>query len=314
MMRRRPQHRRHKQKIAVVLNTQRQAAIFPVGQRSAHRGGRIVPDAAPALPADVLVLLIESPKPNRPPTEMMENRHNRPVLVLDLCPKFGAQARRADRTRIPCVGCLFSRRFQRHIMRRCELGPSILERPLAFQSDLALGFLHQRRQRSFRVGRNGQIDFGEAVEFLIVGFGVKIAGGNTDQPSAGLDQGARAAVHLIMERVHHTPQIQGFETQNNIRVRDDRPAAVRLVEGMPRGKIHPPVYVDHRSLQRLGQLDQVIDARLRPRCAVHYDHRILRLHQEPRCLPYRARITLWRRRQRHFRYAQPGPFRNGVFL
>src|SRR5260370_35660884 len=67
MMRRRPQHRRHKHKIAVILNTHREAALLPVRQRRAQPGRRVVSNAAAALPADVLVLLVETPEPYRPP-------------------------------------------------------------------------------------------------------------------------------------------------------------------------------------------------------------------------------------------------------
>src|SRR4029077_6897850 len=143
-------------------------------QRRAHRGRRVVSNAATALPADVLVLLVESPEPYRPPIEVVENRYDRPVIVFDLRPEFGAYARRADGTGVPRDRRLASRRLQRRIVCRRQLGPAILERPLALRRDLSLGFLDQRGQRRLRVGRYRQIHFGEAVEFLVVGFGVKI--------------------------------------------------------------------------------------------------------------------------------------------
>ena len=103
MMRRCPQHCRSEEQVAVILNADGQAAILFICERSAHRCGGVVSDAAATLIADVLILLFKRPQPQRPPAEVPENRHQRPILVLDLRPQLGAQAAGADGACVPGV-------------------------------------------------------------------------------------------------------------------------------------------------------------------------------------------------------------------
>src|SRR6266436_6046804 len=52
--------------IAVGLNVDRQAAVFAVGERGAHRGRRAVAHGSRSLPADVLMMFVEVPQPAGP--------------------------------------------------------------------------------------------------------------------------------------------------------------------------------------------------------------------------------------------------------
>ena len=62
VMRRGPQNSGGIHQIAVILDIHREAAVFPVGERRAHRGGRAVTDAVAAGAADVLIVLVEIPQ------------------------------------------------------------------------------------------------------------------------------------------------------------------------------------------------------------------------------------------------------------
>ncbi len=132
--------------------------------------------------------------------------------------------------------------------------------------------------------------------------------------ASGFDQRTRTAVHLIVIRVHRAPEIRSLQSQYHVRVGHHGVASRGLVQRMARGEIHPVVHVDHRSLQRFGQLDEPIDSGLRARVAAHHDHRIFRLRQHPRRFRHRAGFAHRRRGQSQFRNAQPGVCADRVFL
>ncbi len=69
VMRRRPQHARRVVQVAVALNIHRQAAMLAIRQRRAHRRRRAVADAVSAVSAEVLIVLLEIPHPQRPTAE-----------------------------------------------------------------------------------------------------------------------------------------------------------------------------------------------------------------------------------------------------
>ena len=63
VMRGGPQDSRRIHQVAVALDVDREPAMLAIGQRRAHRGRRAVADAVPALPADVVIVLVEIPQP-----------------------------------------------------------------------------------------------------------------------------------------------------------------------------------------------------------------------------------------------------------
>ena len=71
VMCRRPQDSGSIQQIAIVLNTYRQAAVLPVRKGRAHGGGCVVADATATLAANILVMLIKGPQPQRPKTKCL---------------------------------------------------------------------------------------------------------------------------------------------------------------------------------------------------------------------------------------------------
>ena len=108
--------------------------------------------------------------------------------ILDLVPDFGAEPRGADGAGVPAVGGRFAGALAgiagalRRALRRA---PG--RRALAIVGEQALDGFDQRRQRGFGVGGDGQIDFGVALEVLVVALGEEIVGGDADELGAMLE-------------------------------------------------------------------------------------------------------------------------------
>ena len=120
VMRGGPQHAGRVQQVAVALDVHRQPPVLPVGQRAADRRRRAVADAGAARAAEVLVVLVEVPQPERPAAAVAALGHERPVLVPDLRPELRGQPRGADRRRVPRVRGLGARRVERARVRLLE--------------------------------------------------------------------------------------------------------------------------------------------------------------------------------------------------
>ena len=67
----------------------RQASMLAVGESRAHSRRSAVADARTALPADVLVVLLEIPKTSGPGALEIVVGNERPVFILDLRPQLG---------------------------------------------------------------------------------------------------------------------------------------------------------------------------------------------------------------------------------
>ena len=135
-------------------------------------------------------------------------RHERPVLVANLRPDFGGTARAV------VIG-LASHAYAGIARARIECGATrggqpraaLLERAPPIGGDQSLDRLDQRRQRRFGIRRDRDVDFGVALEVLVVGLQIQIAGGDADDLRAGLRQRPRRAVQLIAERVDDAPKM-----------------------------------------------------------------------------------------------------------
>ena len=136
---------------------------------------------------------------------------------------------------------------------------------------------------------------GRAVEILVIGLGVEIAGGDADELRARLGERRGGAVHLIAEGVHGAPEIGHFQAQNHVGVADQGVGAIGLVQRMAGGEIHAAGAADDRRLQSFGEIDQVFHAGGRAREAIGEEHRILRGHQHARGFGDGAGIALRRR-------------------
>ena len=121
----------------------------------------------------------------------------------------------------------------------------------------------------------------------------------------GLVIGPRTANERIAERVDRAPEVRELEAQDDVGVRDERAAAVAVVQRVARREIHPAALIDDRRLQRFGKLDEEFHAGRRARRAIGDDHRILGAGQETGSLGHGGRITLRRSGQRQPRDAQP---------
>ena len=78
---------------------------------------------------DVVVILIEIPKPQRPVAHAIAVGYQRPVFVFDLRPYFGGDARGAEWALVPAIGCPQAVLLLRPLMRGSELGSARLKRP-----------------------------------------------------------------------------------------------------------------------------------------------------------------------------------------
>src|SRR5437764_11065027 len=100
-MRRRPQHTRSVVHITVCLDIDREPPILFVCKRGPHSSRRIVADAATALAADVVIVLIHVPKPSRPSADESLPSDQRPIFIPDERPQLGRKPGKTDRTFIP---------------------------------------------------------------------------------------------------------------------------------------------------------------------------------------------------------------------
>ncbi len=99
----------------------------------------------------------------------------------------------------------------------------------------------------------------------------------------------RAVVHLV----HGAPEIGEFQAEDDVSLIDQ--CTADLIEVMIVRHVHAAELIDHRRIQRLGKLDQMLDAGRRARHAVCDDHRVVRHGEQARSLAHRVRIAGGRR-------------------
>ena len=106
---------------------------------------------------------------------------------------------------------------------------------------------------------------------------------------------AVAVLAVVDPGVHGGPEVGELQAHDHVGLADHAGRAAEMVRVR---EVHAGALVDHRRLQRLGKLDQKLDAVRRARRAVDHDHRTLGIGEKPRRFPHRAGIAL-RRRGRH---------------
>ncbi len=298
VMRRGPEHARGVHQIAVVLDVDAQPPVshgWPARRRRPPARHTL---AVPTGCADKSIVRVGVPETERPVAHKRRLGHERPVGVLDLRPQLRAQPRGADRGRVPRVGGRLARLLEQALAIRGQRGAPLAQHAAPIVGQQPSHRLDERRQRRLGVGGDGQIDFGVALQILIVGLGEQIAGGDADQLRARLGGPPRASGQLIAIGIHRAPEIRQLEAEHDVRVGDERARVVGVVERMPRREIQPSPLVDDRRLQRLGQLDQTCQPRRRSRRAVGNQHRRLRGDEQPRRFGHGAGVSLRRRAHR----------------
>src|SRR5207249_990623 len=170
--------------VAVVLDIDAEPLVrFTMRERGAHRRGQTVTDAGATGSADELMMLAEGPETMRPVGEAGVARHERPVFVLDLLPDFGRETRRADRARVPRIGC----GLREHALARLHLAfPGLLatlgDSRAAIHRYGLFDVLRQHGECRLRVRADGNIDRLIALEILIIRADVQVAHADADQP------------------------------------------------------------------------------------------------------------------------------------
>ena len=187
-MRRGPEDARRVHHVAIGLDGDREAPVLLVGERGADRGRRAVADAAAARVTEPLIPLVEIPEPPRPVRLVVAviARDERPVVVPDLRPHFGAESRNAHRARIPGIGRADAIGLRRRAAGLCQLRPAFLEHPLAVGGEQAPDGVDQRWECRLAVGGNRQVNVLQPAEVLVVGADVQVARADRDQPGVRL--------------------------------------------------------------------------------------------------------------------------------
>src|SRR5260221_5138863 len=96
------------------------------------------------------------------------------------------------------------------------------------------------------------------------------------------------------------PEIRQLKPEDDVGVTYKSAAAIALIQGMTRRKIHSRSLIDYGRLQRFGKLDQARHPGGSARGAVGNDDWIFRRHKKTRRFGNRARISLWQRVERKF--------------
>src|SRR5262249_31203000 len=112
---------------------------------------------AAALPSNVLVRLLEIPKPAGPSADETLPRYQRPVFLLNQRPQFGAKPVQAYRTRVPAELALLDRLNALLAMSFRDLRTALRDGPLAVRRDELLASLDQRGQRRLGIRSDIQI-------------------------------------------------------------------------------------------------------------------------------------------------------------
>ena len=173
---------------------------------------------------------------------------------------------------------------------------ALLEDTLAVTCGQPLDGFDQSRQRGLTVGGDRKIDLRQAAEILVIRFDIKIAGRDCSQFGARFSKLSRRAMHLVSQRVHCRPEIGNLQAGHHVGFSDGSPSALRVIEGMHRGKVHPPALIDDGRLQRLGEFNEQRHRSRRPGQPVNDQDWILSANEKPRKLRHGTHFTLRRRR------------------
>src|SRR6266849_2751673 len=114
------------------------------------------------------------------PRQAYRGADQRPVFVLDLAVKLGAQPGGGDWRSIPADRGVRLRLFDGGKLCRGELLATGLKCGFAALVDLAFHLLDQDRKARFGVARDVEVDLLIAAEILIVGLHVEAAGAKRD--------------------------------------------------------------------------------------------------------------------------------------
>src|SRR5262249_4592567 len=147
-----------------------EAAVLPVSQGCANRSGCIVANAVATRAADVLVMLVKSPEPQRPAADKSCRGDQRPVFTFDLSPEFRAEACGTYGAGAPSVSCVIPGLPQRFVVSGGEFGAAVRERAPAAGIQMAVNRFGKRRHGGFGVSRNVDIHFGIALKILVIAF------------------------------------------------------------------------------------------------------------------------------------------------
>jgi len=153
-------------------------------------------------------------------------------------------------------------------MLRGEFFAAVRESPLSVVRQKALDGFDQRRQRGFRVGGHGQVQFGVALEVLVIALQVEIAGADADQLHILFGDRRRSTMQLIAVRMDRAPEIRRFQAEDNVRIANDRARSLRLIQRMLRRKIHARGQIHDGRLQCFGKFDGVFQSIGRARGAL----------------------------------------------
>src|SRR6187200_3080195 len=119
--------------------------MLPVRERATDRRRRVVADAEAAAIAVVaveLVVIQEAPLPL--PRELM-SRDDRPVVVLNLPPELGDQARNTHRARVPAITRRVDLALANGLVRRRDLRAARSAQALRIAGALLADLFDQRR-------------------------------------------------------------------------------------------------------------------------------------------------------------------------
>jgi hypothetical protein len=173
--------------------------------------------------------------------------------------------------------------------------PRLRDRAALRRRDCGLHRLDERGQRGFGIGGHLDVDHLEALEVLVVRLGDEVGGVDADQLRVLLDARgvpADAVLAVVGPGIDHVPEVGELEAQDDIGARDGARRRGKIVR--PR-EVGAAALVDDTRLQRLGELDQQLDAVRRARHAVGDDHRVLRLGEELRRFLHGAAVARGRR-------------------
>src|SRR5262249_39129028 len=152
-----------------------------VSQRRTYRSRIAVADTDGSRLPDVVIVLVEIPESPCPAAHPVAARNQGPVSVLDLRPKLGRNARRADWAVVPTRSRFLAVALHGLLLRLPQFGAARLENSLSITRDEPLDLLDEQRKRRLGICSDAQIGFLVASEMPVVTPRKKIKGADTYQ-------------------------------------------------------------------------------------------------------------------------------------
>ncbi len=177
-------------------------------------------------------------------------RRDGELLVSDLIPQLGKDARRADGARVPRMRG-FAARSLAEPRRR-------LAQPLSARFERAIHFAAYRvdkiGQSCLRFG--GNVDVGASISLMsaVIRFLRESRRSDSNNHRIGLNARRYGAYRQILQTVEHAKQIARLERENDVRIANRWSGDQCMIERMLGWKIHPPARIDYRGLKGFGQL------------------------------------------------------------